>query len=288
MNNLRAGGITSQAAQLRVLSEDQCREIFQATVRVLERTGIEVQTKEGLEILRSMGAKIDGTRARLSPYLVENALRKAPKQITIYDVEGNPHLHLSARNGKSYWAPGTGSLSIIDRHTNEHRLTTYHDACEAALVIEAMPNMDVAVNICNVNDHDARASGLWGLFAMIQGTNKPYSEWHHNDRDFRIQQEMFFALAGGRDKFFEKPFVIANDEPLSPLVHSAAELDRSIARWRLGIPAAYGATVMPGASSPTTMAGSIVVALADTLAGLVIAQEVNPDAVHSKRLCHAL
>jgi len=56
------------------LDDAQCLQLHEATLRVLERTGLIVDEPEGLELLRKAGAKVDGNRVRLSDDLVHWAL----------------------------------------------------------------------------------------------------------------------------------------------------------------------------------------------------------------------
>ena len=134
MDNIRPKVAMNQISPLKVLQERQCLEIVEAALRVLERTGCEVKSAEALAILKSAGARVDGTRARVPACVVEKALRSAPKQITIYDTEGNPRIHLSARNSKTYFSSSPGATNIVDRHTNTSRYGLYSDVYEAGLV----------------------------------------------------------------------------------------------------------------------------------------------------------
>ena len=67
MDNIRPKVAMNQISPLKVLQERQCLEIVEAALRVLERTGCEVKSAEALAILKSAGARVDGTRARVPP-----------------------------------------------------------------------------------------------------------------------------------------------------------------------------------------------------------------------------
>jgi len=61
------------------LTAAQCERLHEATLRVLERTGLLVEEPEALELLRRAGAEVDGARVRLGARLVEWALSVAPR-----------------------------------------------------------------------------------------------------------------------------------------------------------------------------------------------------------------
>lgn len=53
------------------LDDAQCQQLHEATLRVLERTGLIVDEPEGLELLRTAGAAVDGSRVRIPAKLVD-------------------------------------------------------------------------------------------------------------------------------------------------------------------------------------------------------------------------
>ena len=65
------------------LSQDELKAIHNASLQVLEKTGIKVMSKPALDILRKAGAKVDyGTNhATLPRQMVEEALKVAPKTL---------------------------------------------------------------------------------------------------------------------------------------------------------------------------------------------------------------
>ena len=80
------------------LTATQCERLHEATLRVLERTGLLVEEPEALELLRRAGAEVDEARVRLGARLVDWALSVAPRSVTLYDREGLPAMILDGRN----------------------------------------------------------------------------------------------------------------------------------------------------------------------------------------------
>ena len=64
--------------RMSVLSTEQMEQIHQATLELLERTGVQMSHPGGLELLHGAGAHVDGNRVRIPAWLVEDAIRKAP------------------------------------------------------------------------------------------------------------------------------------------------------------------------------------------------------------------
>jgi len=62
--------------QLKVVNDEQIKQIHAATLEVLERTGIKITHKSAIDLLVAPGAKVDGDRrVRIPGWMVEDAIR---------------------------------------------------------------------------------------------------------------------------------------------------------------------------------------------------------------------
>ena len=203
-------------------------------------------------------------------------MRSAPKQITIYDTEGNPRIHLSARNSKTYFSSSPGATNIVDRHTNTSRYGLYSDVYEAGLVADALPNFDMVSGLCFMTDRSPMLAEVYETRALLETSTKPQFLYSTDTAVLQVQLDTFAAVAGGRDKYRDKPFGLMILSATPPLSHSEVTMGKALAIWKEGVPAYYGTGMMIGTSGPVTVAGSLVAGLADVLVGLVLSQEINP------------
>jgi len=68
---------------LRVLSDEQIRELHRATAAVLERTGMKVSHPEAREIFASNGARVEADRVFIPRTMLEDAIRQAPSRVVL-------------------------------------------------------------------------------------------------------------------------------------------------------------------------------------------------------------
>jgi len=80
------------------------------------------------------------------------------------------------------------------------------------------------------------------------------------------------VIAGGEEELRRRPFIIHYVEPTSPLVISKDAVDRLLLSADKGIPVVFTHVPMAGATSPVTLAGTLVTSLAESLGGVVISQ----------------
>ena len=65
--------------RLRLLSPEQLQQIHLASLEVLERTGVDVQLPEAVDLLSEAGADVrDPSRVKIPSWLVDEALRTTP------------------------------------------------------------------------------------------------------------------------------------------------------------------------------------------------------------------
>jgi len=83
---------------------------------------------------------------------------------------------------------------------------------------------------------------------------------------------MSVAVAGSLEELQKHPFIAMYSEPLPPLQHSQEAIAKAVFMAEKGLPLVYTPCTMAGATTPATMAGTLVVHLAECLVGLVASQ----------------
>lgn len=84
--------------------------------------------------------------------------------------------------------------------------------------------------------------------------------------------EIASIIAGGKEELRQKPFFMQYTEPSSPLRVSKDALGKLLLCAEHGIPVTFTSGVVPGASTPITVAGTIALVLAEELTGVAITQ----------------
>jgi trimethylamine--corrinoid protein Co-methyltransferase len=116
-------------------------------------------------------------------------------------------------------------------------------------------------------------------YAMLSSTTKPVIMTCFTGLDaLERVHEMACLIAGGDNAFRERPNYILYGQFISPLQHDRLAIERLMFCADHEIPLIYIPTIMPGASGPITLAGSLALAAAESLAGLVMSQTQRPGA----------
>jgi len=255
----------------RLLTDEQIKAFHRATLDILETVGVRVLHTEALRMLRDAGCRIikDDT-VQIPNGLVEQCIQSAPSGITLFNRQGNEAMHLEGN--QVHFGLGTDLLQTYDLETSELRPSCLKDVADAAIVADYFDEIDFIASHAFPNEVPGNLAFIAEFKALIENSVKPIYFTSAGAEDLQFILKMAAAASGSADRLREKPFLIHYAEPVSPLVHSRGALNKLLLCADRGIPLNYVPALMAGGTGPVTMAGSIAVANAEALSGLVIHQ----------------
>jgi trimethylamine--corrinoid protein Co-methyltransferase len=262
--------------QYDLLTEKEVKDILDGTYHVMEEIGMDVESEEAISILAEAGAKIDGNRVRIPRSLTEKALASAPEKVDIYNRNGELIMELTERN--NYYGPGVTCPFFYDPYTLERRPSTKQDVVSTAIVADGLKNVDFLMSLCMIEDETPVLADVHEIHAMLKTSPMPILGWAFNTANLKDIAEMAFAVAGSKENFAKKPFLIMYSEPTTPLTHSKEALDKLIFLAKNDIPCVYSPGMTFGGTAPVTLAAALTIGLADVFTGLVVSQLVKPGA----------
>jgi trimethylamine--corrinoid protein Co-methyltransferase len=261
----------------RYLSDEDCARIHQASLEILDRTGVKLHHREAVALLKKAGARVEeGDRVYVPAGLVEQALSTAPKSVTLYDRHGEPALLLEG--DRCYYGPGSDCLNIIDHRTGQHRKAMMQDVVEGVTVCDALPHIDFVMSMFLPSDMDADVSDRHQMAAMLQHTTKPIVFVTNEFEGCVDAVKMAQTVAGGSAALAAKPFCACYVNVTTGLRHNEEALRKLLFLAEKGIPALYIPMIIAGMTGPVTMAGSLAALNAGVLTGLVLSQLQRPGA----------
>ena len=262
--------MTNHPVRARALDESGRLLVHEATLSVLEKTGVEVRHERALALLRGAGALVEGARVRIPRQLVDDALHTAPHRVELVSRSRNT-ASLVLEAGAVYYGTGSDCLHILGPGPHDRRSVSLEDVEEMAALQERLPGIDFVMSMAHPHELDSRVAPVAQFAAMLRGTSKPIIMVPELADDLGIFHEMAEAC-GSRNSWCVYAM------PTSPLVHGEHSAGRLLRCADLGIPMVYASAILPGATAPASRAGSIVLTNAEMLSGLLIAQLASPGA----------
>ena len=268
---INTGLASQETPAFRILSNSQMDAIHDASMRILARTGVRVYSDEAVELLRSAGAFVaDDTLVRIPAHLIEWAVDASPGNITIYDRNGAEAMQLGRR--RTYFGTGSDTPNVIDPRTGERRPALLADVGDFARVCDALARIDFVMCMGIASDRHSASAEFDHFHAMLRNTTKPIVYTALDLEAAGKLLEMASLVTGGEDAFRERPFAIMYNEPVSPLGFASSVVQKLLFCAEHGIPSIFMSGMLSGGTGPITSAGSLALANAESLAGILIAQ----------------
>jgi trimethylamine---corrinoid protein Co-methyltransferase len=264
-----------------VLTEDEIEAIYFSALRVLAETGVRVYDKEGVELAYSGGAVIEDTTedsslVKMPSWMVDKALATVPRKVDVVGPDRKYRMELY--KNQIYFGAGSDTPFTIDPYTNKRRRANYNDVKNFARLAQALPNIDFHMSLGIVQDTAVGTYDRWQYLAMLEGTTKPINITAVDLDGLKDQLEMGHIRVGGADEWKKGPAFSLYIEPVSPLSHSEEVIQKLLFATDNYIPFVYTPCPLAGATSPTTLAGTAVQALTESLFGIVLSQLRRPGA----------
>lgn len=260
---------------LKFLSLDEVEEIHSASLKILEEVGILIHEHDFLKFLADAGVKVDleGKRAKIPSTLVNECIKKAPKHVTFYARD--PKYDVKFENGKIYTHPVGGAANVIDLDSGAARPATRKDVENLTKIVDALPNIHTTTMIVYPNDVSERLRDIYAVEAILRNTGKNFDATPYTDESFQFIIKMIEAVTG-EEELRKRPIITASASPTSPLQFSSEVTKIMDRATKHRLPIAVLPCPLAGATSPVTLAGTLVQQNAEMLAGIVMVQLLNP------------
>jgi trimethylamine--corrinoid protein Co-methyltransferase len=273
---MRTKHAVHQFPKFSVLSKNQCREIYHAALECVSRIGVKVYNDEGRALLAEAGAEVDGKLVKIPPHIIQQSLMWTPKSFRLWDRERTKSLLVSPN--RVYFGPGPTCTYFNDPETGERRKARRGDAGLAALVSDALENIDFVMSLSLYDDVAPVLSPVYEFADMITNTSKPIAAWANDIDTITAIYKIATAVAGGEKNFRQKPNFLFFSAYQSPLQHPDEKIELALWAAEHHIPVVYLGGPTVGLESPITSASGLVIYLAAALSGLAMIQLKKPGA----------
>ena len=264
--------------KLEILSKEQVQRVNEEAYSLLSKVGVKVQSPEARHLLSDSGASVDrnGETVKIPAPVIEKALKSAPSSFQLYTRQGSSAIQYGG--DQVHFDPGSSGVHILDPETLEHRPSITADLVKIIKVTEMLPQYDAQSTAVVCNDVPTTIGDLYRLCLVLLLSEKPVVTGSFSIIGLDIMIEMLALFAGGQKQSAQRPRAVFDVCPTPPLIWSEFASQNLIKLARAGIPAEMVSMPLAGAASPVTLLGSITQHAAESLAGIVMHQAVQPGA----------
>jgi len=278
MNEFLKPGMDIQMTPvLKFFTQSQMEDIHLASLELLAKTGVQVNNEEALQLLRDAGALIKtGNIVKFPEYLIKRALTTVPSRVVMANRDGERVMFLEGR--RCYYGPGPSLPNAMDPFSGERHESGKQDVINGAVICDYLHNIDYLMSVYLVYDDLPDMGYIHEYDAMIRNSKKPVVALCGSGQNCRDIIEMAETVMGGPDALRESPILAVYSEVTSPFRQTNDALEKTLVCAEKWIPAIHTVGQIMGASSPSTLTGTIIQANAELLSSLVIHQLKQPGA----------
>jgi trimethylamine---corrinoid protein Co-methyltransferase len=274
--------ITRKVPYYEVLGEEGLALLESNADTILQEIGIDFRDDpEALELFKKAGADVQGERVRFPRGMCRTIVQSsAPNVFTQY--ARNPARNVVIGGPNTVFAPAYGSPFVrnLDEGRRYARIEDFRNFVKLAYMANSLHHS--GGTICEPVDLPVNKRHFDMVYSHMKYSDKPYmGSVTHPDRA-QDTVDMTKILFG--DEYLDpvtgkpKTFIISLINANSPMTFDATMLGALKTYARNNQATIVTPFILAGAMSPVTVAGTVAQTLAEALAGMTLAQLVNPGA----------
>ncbi len=257
---------------LNLLPIKDYKDIHQASLQVLEKTGIFVEDQTARELFGSCGARVDekSSIVKLPAAMVEDAIESAPAQVTMEGRTPDRDVHLD--NNHSAYLNFGGGINIVDPKTGKVRQSTKADLAATARLCDALNEVSVYSRAVYPLDQPQKVLHLHTAEACFNNTTKPFLNGPESKWEVEKIIDMAAAAVGGAENLKTRKPIVFGYAVTSPLKMTRKLSEMVTTAARAGFVTYTPSMAMAGGTAPVNLAGVMVQTNAEILSGIVLTQ----------------
>ena len=259
------------------LSQEEVLRIHEAAMETLETIGFANSLPSCVDLVTAAGGSLTSDGRLLMPRaLVEDALDKAAKNITLYAQD--PRFDLDLSDSRTYFGTAGAAVHVVDTVKREYRESTAQDLYDAARIVDQMEHIHFFQRSMVLRDIENPAEMDFNTcYASIAGTRKHVGTSFVDPAHAHQAIDMLEMVAGGEQAWRERPFVSLSCCFVVPPMRFAEDACRVLEVCvERGMPILLLAAGQAGATSPASLAGAVVQEVAEVLGGFVYVNLLKP------------
>ncbi|MDK3072491.1 trimethylamine methyltransferase family protein [Sedimentitalea sp. JM2-8] len=259
------------------LTQAGMERIHQAALDALEQIGLADAPACGIAHMTGAGAVLgDDGRIRFPRALIEDTIARANRKVTLLGRDPRHDMDLSGT--RVHYGTAGAAVHLVDASGRVYRESTVQDLHDAARIADRLDNIHFVQRPMVCRDiPDNLEMDLNTIYACCSGTTKHVGVSFTEPSFVQQGLALLHMIAGGEDKWRARPFVSNSNCFVVPPMKFATESCQVMELLiEGGMPILLLSAGQAGATAPAPIAGAIVQAVAECLAGLVYVNAVKP------------
>jgi trimethylamine--corrinoid protein Co-methyltransferase len=263
-------------ATLELLTPDQCAEVHERSLHILETVGMRCDSAQGRRLLGAAGARVDeGTgHVRFPRALVEESLAMAPRDFALGGRR--PGFSVPMNAGACTLANDGQALLVLDYESGEYRHPTMEAWRAGTRLCDALDEYGTLWEMVSPRD-DASITGFLDFqIEVLRNYSKNAPAAIESPAEGPWLLETLEIVFGGRDELRRVKPCSSGICPISPLIIEGPGIDMWLTLRGYEIPCVIMPMPLMGATAPASLLSTVLLANCEVLGPLTLMQVADP------------
>jgi trimethylamine--corrinoid protein Co-methyltransferase len=256
---------------LEFLDRTSIQSIHDSSSKILEEIGAIFDDEKTLRLFEESSCEIDykGKIVKFNQSLIEECIKSIPQSFSLWS-RTSKEMKIGA--GNLYFVSAVDNSYIIEEKVGKRRTGKLADVRDIARLMNELEYHHICCPAVIAHDVPPEMRLLESAAEVLRNTEKHCIICPTSGVEAELFIEMGAAIAGSEDQLSRMPVVSTTIAPTSPLSFPKSTCDVIWAFAKRRIPFVVVHAPIAGATSPVTMAGTMALANAESLAEIVLAQ----------------
>ncbi|NTU88954.1 MAG: trimethylamine--corrinoid methyltransferase [Actinobacteria bacterium] len=259
-----------------VLTPEQVARINEETMKILEEVGVEFDYEPAIKVLQEHGVRVEGNTAHFTEDFIQARLKEAPSEFKFH--ARNPEKTVNCGGGDLILTPSYGPPFVYGAD-GSRRYSVKEDYDNIVKLAHVSANINhTGGNVCEPTDIPDPIKHLKMLESHIRYSDKAFMGSAHGVVGAMDSVEIAKILFGDTETIKRNPVLNTLINSITPLKYDERMLGALMTYAEYGQCSMVSSLVMSGSTGPVTMVETLAIQNAEALAGIALAQCVNPGA----------
>lgn len=266
----------TQKLSVKILSTQEIDFLKEKIQLLLENKGIKVEHPEVLNLMAKAGALVDGEHVKFPKAVYEAALKQVPREFTLAGIDPKNDMKYPHPQGLFYGRTNTGGMNYLSENGDYNHITL-EQVAEWTRLADAMENINfLSLPSTNPIGFPSEAIDVHTYDTVVRNTTKHAWLQPYEAENVNYLIEMAAAVVGGKDELRKRPIASLICCSVPFLTYKYMDANIILEGCKAGVPLQPCSLPAAGANAPITPAGIAIVACAEVMAMIIMAQLIAP------------
>jgi trimethylamine--corrinoid protein Co-methyltransferase len=264
--------MVSDKNRLRIMDKADLEAIHGASMEVLRKVGVRIDSEKTLDFLIRHGFEVDHKTkiVKMPESLVMDAVKSSAKNFRWHGRSERQSFDFV--DGSTKFGPGAQCMHYLDPDVGQVRSATLEDGVKVCRMLDGLDSSSLGYLPLYPSDVPPAAMNVVLWAAQLIHSSKPAYGGSGDDEQFEMMLRIVDILYGDRELLRKKALFVGFIDPISPLTHDPWMLQILLRYSEWNLPVFVVSMALAGGTAPASLAGLLVQQNAEILSSIAIAK----------------